>query len=524
MLLVALIISATGLAGLLFRILNSGEGVASDSVALARDASFAIVGVPVLFGLSMWTRNTMRKDAREMQSLAWGSFLTVADTVSLAIGLIAASDFAAWATNLPDTTWPLATARVSVWGLTWVSIRLVKRAYSTSQQRQAGNLIGSAIGLGMTITGAVAVISSMVQIAFGLQNDIFISQSNDATVRGTITLVLGASVWAGFWYFRARVSEHNNIWNTYVLLLGVGGAFITVLTSASMVIYQTLVWNFGSPNVDIAKIHFNDTPVAGAYVLMGVATWWYHRRVLHDAGRRQRTEVRRVYEYMISALSLGSLAVGIGILVVAAIESATNSYLITSSTSNTLLTAVTLLGVGTPVWWMYWSRIQRFAHTEPETEAPTPTRRAYLFILFGIGGVASLVALITGVYFLLRDIFQSEFGTLTLRTMRFPIGVLVTTGILAAYHYLVYRHERQYAQVAWHHTRNIMLVGPKDEGLAAEIQKRTGDHVQIWVQTNADGQHWSQPEVLALVDDLPDQDALILLNSHGLEIIPVVRA
>lgn len=524
MLFVAVIISAIGTSGLLTRVFSSGQSLTSDSAALARDASFTIVGIPVLIGLTLWTQSIIRKNPREVDSFAWGSFVTLVDVVSLLTGLVAVTELAKWATNLPDTTWPSSTARVIVWGTTWVSIRLVKRAASTSAQRQVGNLIGSTVGLGLIVAGAVSVISSLLQIAFNLQNDAFNYQTNDATVAGAITLTLGAGVWGGYWFARARLSERNSLWHAYVLLIGVGGAFVTAISAASMAIYQLLVWYFGTPNIDVARVHFNDTPANAAYALMGLSSWWYHRWVLHEAGRRQRTEVRRIYEYMISGVALGSIAVGIGILVAAGIQSLTDSDLITTSdTTNTLLAALTLLGVGTPIWLLYWSRIQVLAHAEPETEAPTPTRRAYLFGLFGIGGVASLIALITGVFLLLQDVFQGDFASSTFRDMRFAIGVLVTAGVLATYHYAVYRGERQFAQVAWRHTRNILLVGPKDEELAHEIQQRTGDRVQIWVQTNIDSKQWSKPEVLALVDSLPDQDALILLNSHGLEMIPVVR-
>ena len=524
MLLASVIISAIGTSGLLTRAFSSSDALTSDSAALARDASFTIVGVPVLIGLTLWTQSIIRKNPREVESFAWGGFVTLVDVISLITGLVAATELAKWATNLPDTTWPSSTARVVVWGTTWVAIRMVKRSASNSAQRQVGNLIGSIVGLGLVVAGGVGVISSLLQIAFDLQNDAFVYQTNDATVSGTITLVLGAGVWGGYWFARARLSERNSLWHSYVLLIGVGGAFVTAISATSVAIYQLLVWYFGTPDIDIARVHFNDTPANASYALMGLASWWYHRWVLHEAGRRQRTEVRRVYEYMLSGVSLGSIAVGIGILVAAGIESLTNSDVLTTvDTANTLMEALTLLGVGTPIWLLYWLRIQTLAHAEPETEAPTPTRRAYLFGLFGIGGVASLVALITGVFLLLQDVFQGDFASSTFRDMRFAIGVLVTAGIVASYHYSVYRGERQYAQIAWRHTRNIMLVGPKDEELAHEIAQRTGDRVQIWVQSNIDSKQWSKPDVLALVDNLPDQDALILLNAHGLEVIPVVR-
>jgi Cys-tRNA synthase (O-phospho-L-seryl-tRNA:Cys-tRNA synthase) len=133
------------------------------------------------------------------------------------------------------------------------------------------------------------------------------------------------------------------------------------------------------------------------------------------------------------------------------------------------------------------------------------------------------VSLITGIFLLFSDIFQSQLGSDTFRGMRFAIGVLLTTGTVAAYHLMVYRGERQFVRMP-RTTHNIILVGPKDPELVHEIVEKTGDRVQVLVTTHMDHQVWSHADVLAMLDDARDEDLVIVMNGHGLEAIPVVHA
>jgi hypothetical protein len=245
--------------------------------------------------------------------------------------------------------------------------------------------------------------------------------------------------------------------------------------------------------------------------------------VLREDRKEIRTEVTRIFEYLMSGISLVAAATGIGILVVALIESATGANVISNGdATNTLLLSLTLLLVGVPAWWMFWSRIQNMVDANPEVEVSAPTRRSYLYLLLGVGGIAAIVSLITGIFLLFSDVFQNQFGLDTFRGMRFAIGVLLTTGTVAAYHLTVYRGERHFIR-APRTPHSIILVGPKDPELVREIVEKTGDRVQVWVADDAEHKVWSHSEVMALLAHESGQDLLILMNGNGLEAIPMVH-
>jgi len=473
--------------------------------------------------LTNWTRREFDRDPKEAHSLAFGLFLTVASTTTLAMSMVAVYDLLTWSTGIASD-WRNPTARLLVWGVAWIQLSMVRSIYAHPDQEQAVNLTGSLLGLGTSVAGFVAVIGSLVQLAFGLSADVLISPGTDPVLRGVITVAIGLPVWYFHWVRGARDSQRNAVWLSYVLLAGVGGSLVTVIVSASSALYQTFVWFLGTPTSTDAHAHFSSTPINGAYLLVGLVTWGYHQSVLRADRKEKRTEVTRIFEYLMGGISLVAVATGIGILVVALIEAVTGTRLITSGTAtNTLLLSLTLLLVGTPSWWMFWSRIQNMVAANPEVEVSAPTRRSYLYILFGVGGVAAIVSLITGIFMLFSDIFQSQFSSDTFRSMRFAIGVLLTTGTVAAYHLMVYRGERQFVRIP-RAAHNIILVGPKDPELVHEIVEKTGDHVQVLVAAHTDHQAWSHAEVLAMLAAPRDEDLVIVMNGHGLEAIPVVHA
>jgi len=517
-----LVVSAIGLSGLVTRLFSLGQDVVSDPVALARDVSFSVVGVPILAALTQWTRRQFDRELTEAHSFAFGLFLTVASTTTLAMSMIALYDVLTWSTGI-TSEWRAPTARLIVWGVAWLEISMTRSIYAHPDQQQAVNLSASLVGLGTTVAGFVAVIGSLTQLAFSLSADVLISPGIDPVLRGLITVAIGIPVWYFHWIRGARDSQRNTMWLSYVLLAGVGGSAVVAIVSASSVLYQTLIWILGTPVSTDAHIHFSSTPINGAYVLIGLVTWWYHQSVLREDRKEIRTEVTRIFEYLMSGISLVAAATGIGILVVALIESATGANVISNGdATNTLLLSLTLLLVGTPAWWMFWSRIQNMVDANPEVEVSAPTRRSYLYLLLGVGGIAAIVSLITGVFLLFSDVFQNQFGSDTFRGMRFAIGVLLTTGTVAAHHLMVYRGERHFIR-APRTPHSIILVGPNDPELVREIVEKTGDRVQVWVADDAEHKVWSHSEVMALLAHESGQDLLILMNGNGLEAVPMVH-
>ena len=225
-----------------------------------------------------------------------------------------------------------------------------------------------------------------------------------------------------------------------------------------------------------------------------------------------------------SAISLIASAIGISIVIVAIIEALTEQSILSGPGAiNTLIGAATVVIVAGPVWWRFWSRIQRIAKAEPESEHGSPVRRTYLFLLFGVGGIVAIVSLITIVFQLFDGILSSNLGANTFSEMRFAIGILISTGIVAGYHWEIYRHEKDVEVTFASRITNVLLVGPSNPELIQELKSATGAKVSFLERADSSELVWPTEHVIELVGQSKEQDLLILLEATGVKVVPVTR-
>jgi hypothetical protein len=265
--------------------------------------------------------------------------------------------------------------------------------------------------------------------------------------------------------------------------------------------------------------------------------WWYHHAVLEQDGPAVRSEGRRVYEYLLAGAGLLTAAAGLATLAIAALEGATNSTVLTGpSPVNTVLAAVTLLVVGTPVWVFYWRLTQAAARTDPSTEVEAPTRRAYLFALLGAGSVAAVVSLLVAVYQFFAAAFDDPLGAATVRSARFAIGILLAAAAVTVYHWSVYRADRAVAPARRRGPRYVLVVGPHEPDLARVLARSTGGRVQAWAPAANGGAGAAPAEggpvvapsltadaVLEALGDISGDEVVVLCEAGQLRAIPVHR-
>jgi hypothetical protein len=291
----------------------------------------------------------------------------------------------------------------------------------------------------------------------------------------------------------------------------------------STAVATSAIWLFGKPSTDVAELHFHDVPQQGAAVVVGLAVWWYHRGVMGEARTTVRTGVQRLYEYLMAGIALVAAAAGLVVLVAAVLEAVTASGTAGEhpSVANTLIVATTVLLVALPVWAVFWRRAQRARTADPLAECGSTVRRTYLALLVGVGALAAVVAAITGAYLLFADAVTATVGSSTVRSMRYPVGIVLAAGSVAAGYAVQLRRDRRllpatHAPVA----RQILLIGPADPRVAHEVARATGATVQAW--WTDDGTHWRLDEVLAAIQS-QQSDAVVLADRDGLRVIPVRR-
>ena len=514
LMLAMLVVFASGLVGLLSRLFSSDTIYASPQ-ELARSLAFVVVGGPAYVLLVLWARRTLHLDPTERASSGWAFYVSAASLISLLSLIGPLSELLQWSVGL--VPWQGAQlAAALVWLASWATHLAVSNATLPVERALPHRLIGSLAGLIIAMIGLSTTLGAAFNAIFGLRGS-FINTGNDAILRGVSWSVIGITFWVVYWLRTAVRLERDQLWFAYVLLVGVAGGLITAISAGSVVLYDTLVWVLGEPRVMDFAGHFDALGISLATALVGILVWWYHQSLIERT--LQRTEVRRIYEYVMAAGGLGAMAIGVAMLIVAFIESVSRSAVFAGGSAiNSLLLAVTLLLVGAPVWLLYWSRIQR---AEITTEQASPTRRIYLFVLFGVGAVAAVVGLIMAVYSLFTDVVEGMVSSGTLREMRFSLAVVLTTGAISGYHWAVYRKER-HVQVREDRIHSILVIGGFDQEQERALEHLT--RARVTVLAPLDGQRmWTAEQVMAVLPDRAAREVVVVGEESGLRVIPVER-
>jgi hypothetical protein len=514
-----------GMSGLISLIFETRSSANSDQSSLAQNLAFSVVGIPLLVGLALWTRRNFSRDESESQSASWLFYIFSTSVTSLLMAATASSavlhDVVA---KFPNN--PTAEGRALAWGAIWATMLVLDRKYVDRSRSNLLHLAGSLIGLIYISLGIGNILSGIFQFIIGDQNQNHFILGSNPIVSGLIFLLIGVPIWSGYWIRVSSKTAHDTLWQIYLLIIGIAAGLILALVSMSAVLYKVLLWLFGNTQNASAQQFFNSFPNIMACALVGALLWWYHGSTLGQDRKAVRNEIRRSYEYLISAIGLLTAAVGLTIILVSIIESSNRNWnLLGLGSRNTLILALTILVVAVPVWRIYWIRIQRFVVANRGIELRSPSRRIYLFMLFGFGGLAAIISTIVGVYFFFQDTFNGNLSAITFYHMRFPISLLLATGAVAGYHWSIYRVDRKYlpAVALEISPRFIILVGPMDQEIAGELSRRTGDQVQIWIREDNLGIGWEIEELEAVVKNSSSPVLLVLSDADGMQAIPLHR-
>ncbi|GAA5162204.1 DUF5671 domain-containing protein [Ornithinimicrobium tianjinense] len=487
-----LVAAAAGVTGLLGRgldRLDDAPTLVVDDSTLALQLALTIIATPIWLVLARWTHRRAVADPRELSSLGWAAYLTLAGLISLVTAMVG------WTRTL----WMLAGAEdyrgtsaalATVWTLVWAGHLWWGRRGTPRGHLLARDLLSALVGLATAASGLASLVAATVRLLTGLDGEPIVGGGTTSLLRAAAVLAVGAAAWTVHWLLDLVRGPRTTGWLALVLLAGVGGGLVTALSALSILLYDVLVWFVGDPGASSGGEHFASAPAQIGAVVAGLLVWWYHQAVLGAGWAGERSEVRRVYEYLMAAVGLLAAAGGLVMVLVTLVEAiaAGGDLVVGGGALNALLAALVLLVVGTPVWLWHWRLGQRARRVDPEGELRSVTRRTYLLILFGVMGVAAVVALITLAYLLLQDLLEGTFGLETMRRIRFTLGILVTTSLLSAYHGTVFRSDRQTAaevlpareaRPLTAERRTLQVVADLPIEAVDELARRTGALVQL---------------------------------------------
>jgi Flp pilus assembly pilin Flp len=334
-----------------------------------------------------------------------------------------------------------ALVNAVIWGGVWAAHRWAAARHGYAPHMRMEHLAGSVVGLSVMLAGAaIAAANILVELYDAVFDVSAVGSVGGEIVRPLVAFAIGGLVWGWYWLRTTLHEERTLLWTAYVLLAGVLSGVLMVVGGLGTGIFRVLQWFLADPS-GTAATHFEVIPAALAVVLVGGVDWAYHRFVLSEGGERERTEVERVYDYLLAGAGLVVTGGGIATLLTYGVWALAGTE-ITGSDNDVIAVALTLLAVGGPLWGFYWARIQRSRAHDAAQEAQSIARRVYLFVVLGISGLVALVSLTVLVYVFVENVLDGTVGAATLDAMAVPIALVVTTGALAWYHFTVVRHDR----------------------------------------------------------------------------------
>jgi Domain of unknown function (DUF5671) len=523
LLLVLLLMTAFGVSQLLAIALPGEETFAgTDPTELSTPLALVVIGFPSYLLLGWWIRKNAVDDDAMRAAAGWSAYVNGALVISLLVTMGAAIVTLTWIVGVADYT-PFAVSLLLVFGIVWIGHWMVGHRSLRPPRTQPHLAIGSVAGLlAMSISAGATLGIALTELYARAFSDVISTDFSEAIRVAVVFLVVGTVVWIWHWLVHYGRYERTEVWNAYVLLLGVLGGLVVAISSAGGALFGVLQWFFGEPAASSAAEHFEFMPGVLAAGLTAGAVWWYHRAVLRSGGGEERSEVDRVYQYLLSGLGLATTLVGVTTVVVALIGALTPDPLAGSDDVDVLLAALTALLIGTPIWWATWSSIQRMAAADPENELSSPSRNLYLLILFGLGGLIALGSLVAVMVIAFGAALDGTFGGETVYEMRLPIALLVTVGLVAGYHWRIWRQDRERLpdekRPRKKPTRDVVLLAP-DSIDTSGIAEATGANVRV--MRRLDDAPVDVPAVIEAINASDADRIVVVTAADGVRVIPV---
>ncbi|BDZ63110.1 hypothetical protein GCM10025877_00480 [Agromyces mangrovi Wang et al. 2018] len=366
--------------------------------------------------------------------------------------------------------------------------------------------------------GAVAALGALIDVALRPLVDVGIAGSSwwMSVASALPWVALGLVVW--WWHervdgARAAVTVFADVVR---LLVGIAAAAGAALYGAG-----TLAWVLLRLLLDRSEAIgavLDDLGQGIALLLIGALVWrMTHRRLVDREASVLHAEV-----FAVAGVAVIATAIGIGVTVNGGLAALVPAPLAGEAPSTTLLAGLAALAVGTPVWWLAW----RPNRPVPAAEATSTGRRVFLVIVFGVNALVALISLLVigyRVFVVLLD-GPGAAGEL-LDEVRAPLGWLVATALVSAYHFAAWRADRRIApaEPERRRVREVLLVAGGDVGgLARALRDAAG--VRVTIQRRADAE--AAPDLAPLIEAVERSDAsrlLLVAGEQGVESVPLAE-
>ena len=268
-------------------------------------------------------------------------------------------------------------------------------------------------GVTMTAIGAIVLLQWLLK-QFGGQTAVI--NTTSPLPAELARLVVGIPLWLFFWrqaqtLFPQSPAEAHSTLRKFYLYLIIFVVALTAVAAATGILAGILRSLLGlAPQGDIRD------PIA--MIVVTAALWFYHAKILQQdiqASQEQpkQATIRRLYWYLIAAIGLAAVLVGLGGNISVLIRSFSTAFVTQLREQLAWFTAALVAGL--PVWLLPWRQAQLAAAHSGEIgqdEREDIVRKIYLYFYIFVATLTALGSAIYIVYRLVGLVLGSDSGNL----------------------------------------------------------------------------------------------------------------
>ncbi len=317
-----------------------------------------------------------------------------------------------------------------------------------SDVRRLYRYIWMLYGLLMVVFGAQQILSFL----FYIPSDVLGEMGREVVVNGTALLLIGTPVWFYSWRIiqdsLPDPAEMGSTLRLVILYLLALGGVITVITTSAMLVNIILTSLLGGGTNFRDFVRDIGVPISVGIPLGMIWVYykhWLNRHIEAVGDKVRQAGMMRLYNYILSFIGLVVAFVGVATLFSFIIDMGTYySISLSESLRNSLVTSLSSLIVGLPLWLIMWRPMQAEAMAQGELgdhARRSILRRFYLYLaLFAsvIGGMASAVGL---VYQLIKVVLGGDADSIFVNDVLNTTQLLFLFGVVLVYHLNVLRRD-----------------------------------------------------------------------------------
>ena len=213
-------------------------------------------------------------------------------------------------------------------------------------------------------------------------------------------------------------------------------------------------------------------PLAGVWAYFG---HWLNFSLTEVPDAPRRAGLRRLYYYILSTIGLVATFIGLSLLLSFVIDNLIGGTLWTTSLRSRLASALAVLLVSFPLWWLTWRPMQFDALQAGDSgdhARRSLMRRIYLYLVLFISVIGGMVVTGSTLFLLLRSLL-GDTPTNLLRDVFNFLQLLILFVLLGVYHGRTLRRDGQIASEALnekHAAFPVLLLDPGNSAFVQELQ------------------------------------------------------